>query len=155
MKVRQQMIKPILKKHITEELIANRKVRCRMSTLKNDIINKIDFEILNEIVIQDSLGLRTQYTIEMTYNGESYDFEFTDSVNAYRNSEPLHYDEVMECLLSDAAAYMNCSSIDDFQDEFGYERVSECLRVYEGCKKTAEAFQRIFTGEELDELLYD
>ena len=116
------------------------------------VFEQINFEILNEIVIQDKIGLRTQYTIEMNYNGQSYDFEFTDSVSAYRNSEPLHYKEVLECLLSDKSAYDSCRDIDDFQAEFGYEKASELLKAYNGCKETSEGLERLFTEEELEEL---
>jgi hypothetical protein len=40
--------------------------------------------------------------------------------------------------LSDGIAYDNSRNIDDFQSEFGYTKVSECLKAYEGCKKAWE-----------------
>ena len=36
--------------------------------------------------------------------------------------------------LADGICYANAKDIDDFQDEFGYTKVSDCLEAYEGCK---------------------
>lgn len=52
--------------------------------------------------------------------------------------------QVLETLCSDAIA--GDQSIDDFQSEFGYEKASELIRMYNGCKKTLENFKDLFVN---------
>ncbi len=52
--------------------------------------------------------------------------------------------QVLETLCSDAIA--GDQSIDDFQSEFGYEKASELIRTYNGCKKTLENFKDLFVN---------
>ena len=57
--------------------------------------------------------------------------------NYYCNDYELGDDELLEafyCFLSDGIAYDNAKDIDDFQSEFGYTNVSECIDAYNGCK---------------------
>ena len=57
------------------------------------------------------------------------------------NHEPT-IDNVLSSLVLDATSYANnavddeLQSIDNFADEFGYDKVSDALRAYKGCKKT-------------------
>lgn len=44
--------------------------------------------------------------------------------------------EAFYCFLSDGIAYSNSRDIDDFQSEFGYTKVSDCIKAYNGCKDT-------------------
>lgn len=46
------------------------------------------------------------------------------------------------CFLTDGISYENAQDIDDFQSEFGYTKVSECQRAYEGCKKAHEKWKK-------------
>ena len=116
------------------------------------MFEKLEFEILDEKEIYTNCGTKTKYSLRVSYAGKSYDFEYTESVMAHRNNEPVEFERVMECLLLDANAYNNTRDIDDFQREFGYEKVSECLDAYEGCKKTAMALKEMFTEEDIEEL---
>lgn len=120
--------------------------------MENTIFDKIIFEILDNDIVNDGYGNRQKYEIELSYNGETYTTHYTDSVMAYINGEDINFKRVMECLLLDKSAYDSCAGIDDFQAEFGYEKVSECLKAYNGCKKTSEGLERLFTGEELEQL---
>ena len=49
--------------------------------------------------------------------------------------KPQDLREAFYFFLGDGIAYKNANDIDDFQSEFGYEDVSECKKVYEGCKR--------------------
>lgn len=56
----------------------------------------------------------------------------------YCNEKKLkEYDLVLAFyyFLSDGISFYNAGSIDEFQSEFGYDKVSELLKVYEGCKE--------------------
>ena len=116
------------------------------------MFEKLEFEVLDEEVVNNGYGNCMKYEIELNYNGNSYITHFTDSVMAYRNNEALDFKQVMDCLLLDKSAYDSCRDIDDFQNEFGYEKVSECLKAYNGCKETSEGLERLFTEEELEQL---
>lgn len=116
------------------------------------IFDSINFEILDEDIVNNGYGNCIKYNMELSFNGESYEFTYTDSVMAYRNCEEPDFKNVMKCLLLDKSAYDSCEDIDDFQGQFGYEKVSECLKAYNGCKETSEALDRVFTEEELEKL---
>ena len=120
--------------------------------MENKIFDKVEFSICKSETISDNYGTRTHYLLELYYNANTYVFDYTDSVMAYKNGEDLNYRNVMECLLLDKSAYDSCRDIDDFQAEFGYDKVSECLKAYNVCKETSEALERIFTEEELEQL---
>lgn len=40
------------------------------------------------------------------------------------------------CLAMDATSYANATDIDDFASEFGYDKVSRAIEVYNACKKS-------------------
>ena len=119
---------------------------------KLSIFNRIIFSALDEEVVNNGYGLCQKYEVELLYNGNSYTTHFTDSVMAYREDKELDFKDVMYCLLSDANAYNTCEDIDDFQANFGYEKASELLKAYNGCKEVSEGLKRLFTEEELEEL---
>ena len=120
--------------------------------MENKIFDKIIFEVLDNDIVNNGYGNCQKYEVELSYNGRTYTTHYTDSVMAYRNGEDIDFKRVMECLLLDKSAYDSCRDIDDFQAEFGYDKVSECLKAYNGCKETSEALDRIFTEEELEQL---
>ena len=116
------------------------------------VFEQIIFSTLDEDVVNNGYGYCQKYEVELSYKGNSYITDYTDSIMAYRNGEEINFRNVMECLLLDKSAYDSCTDIDDFQREFGYEKVSECLKAYNGCKETSEALDRMFTEEELEQL---
>lgn len=62
--------------------------------------------------------------------------------------------EVLENLCMDAT--YGDMSIDDFNSELCYEKVSECIRAYNGCKNTLEHFKEMFINPyKLGEFLRD
>ena len=62
--------------------------------------------------------------------------------------------EAFEMFISDCISANQ--SIDDFQSEFGYENVSECIRIYNACKESLEAWKNFFIDPyDLDNWLRD
>ena len=120
--------------------------------MTDTIFDKIIFSAIDNDIVNDGYGNRQKYEVELNYNGKTYTAYYIDSVRAYRNGEEINFRNVMECLLMDKSAYDCYPDIDDFQNEFGYEKVSECLKAYNGCKETSEGLERLFTEEELEEL---
>ena len=97
-------------------------------------------------------GYCKKYFLELEYNNKKYDFDYTDSVYNYKKNNALRNDDVIYCLLSDMNCFDSCIDIDDFANEFGYNKISELLNAYNGCKKTSEAMHEIFTDIELEQL---
>lgn len=98
---------------ITEEEFNNGKL---------SIFNQIIFSTLDNDIINNGYGNCPKYEVELNYKGNSYITYYTDSVMAYRNGEDIDFKQVMECLLLDKSAYDCCADIDDFQNQFGYEK---------------------------------
>ena len=120
--------------------------------MADTIFDKIIFSTLDEEVVNNGYGLCQRYEVELLYEGKTYTTHFTDSVMAYRNGDSINFKDVMYGLLNDKSAYDNCTDIDDFANEFGYEKVSECIKAYKGCEETSKGLDKLFTEEELEQL---
>lgn len=71
---------------------------------------------------------------------------YKTSFDYYCNDGGLNDDSEIEafyCFLSDALAYNNARDIDDFASEFGYDKVSDLLKAYDGCKDAWKKWQAI------------
>jgi len=55
------------------------------------------------------------------------------------------------CFVSDAQSAT--LSIDDFSSEFGYEKVSECLKVYNACQRQLVKYQSLGINGDICDLL--
>lgn len=75
--------------------------------------------------------VKQQHNVTVWIGDEHVEFDF------YCNDCELGEDGLREAFyffLSDGIAYDNATDIDDFQSEFGYTKVSECMDAYNGCK---------------------
>lgn len=97
---------------------------------------------------------RDIYTFSLVRGEKSYTAEFGDSVkNTEENRhlairrKPTAYD-ILACL----TAYETAENVDDFASEFGYEKPSEAVRVFEAVKKEYAALRDMFNDQELSEL---
>lgn len=68
--------------------------------------------------------------------------EFDFYCNDYELDEP-NLREAFYFFLSDGIAYDNAIDIDDFQSEFGYTKVSDCMKAYNGCKEALEKWKSL------------
>lgn len=98
--------------------------------------------------------------IEIGYH--SHVFDFWGSVVDYRSDVDIMTEkdriEAFEMFLSDCISADQNETIDDFCSEFGYDssNISECIRVYEACKKELEAWKNFFINPyDLDNWLRD
>lgn len=85
------------------------------------------------------------YKVKLSYNRKRCEFVFHDN---YQNKSDKN--DFLYSLLMDADAYNNTRDLDDFASEFGYEKISECIRAYKACKAQAEKVKRLFTDEEVE-----
>ena len=98
-----------------------------------------------------------KYNLKLMYNGNSYNFTFHDSVNAYQHNTPLNKKDVLYCVLSDMGCYESSRDMDDFIYSFGYDEqdlktYKQGMKAYKACKKTSERLHEIFTNDELEKL---
>ena len=98
--------------------------------------------------------------IEIGYH--SHVFDFWGSVMDYRNDVDSMTEkdriEAFEMFISDCVSVDQNKTIDEFCSEFGYDssNISECIRVYEACKKELEAWKNFFIDPyDLDNWLRD
>lgn len=91
-----------------------------------------------------------EYSVVLKYNGNSISILFHDN---YKNESGK--DEFLYALLMDAMAYENCFNLADFMDEFGYDydQRKEAEKVYKACERQYKKLHRLFTEEEIEELL--
>lgn len=64
--------------------------------------------------------------------------DHTETFDFYCNDYELDENELVEAFyyfLLDGISYDNAKDIDDFASEFGFDKVSECIKAYNGCKE--------------------
>ena len=99
-----------------------------------------------------------RYSIRLSYKGNDYRFTYHDSVDAYKNNNPLNKKDVMYCVLSDMGCYESSRDMEDFLYSFGYDNGNDLklykqgMKAFEGCKKTSEKLHELFNDYELEQL---
>lgn len=90
----------------------------------------------------------TVFKCKIKVDGLQYSFKYQCNT-AY--SEP-NLDDCLYAITSDAMCYENSRDVVDFCNEFGYEDIKG-IKAYKACKKTYKALHRLFTDDELDEIM--
>lgn len=114
--------------------------------------NEVKIKILKSKVVSGKYGHHKQYYLQLSYKNNKYNFNFFDSVYSYCNNIKLDKKHALYCVLMDCRAYDDYTDIQDFADAFGYEKIKDLLKAYDGCKKTSEALHNIFNNNELEQL---
>lgn len=124
-------------------------------------------------------GNHKEYRLTLSYNGNTYNFTFHDSVYNWQNNIKLNKMDALNSLLLDAMTYEQVRDEKEFLNEFGYDefdlynyykegytfadmynfaadkdvdKLKAGLKAYKACERTHNALNRIFTSSELDEL---
>jgi hypothetical protein len=98
-------------------------------------------------------------SIKNLENNETINFLFWDSIADFEQGKTeLTEEDLIYCfkfLLTDAISYLDSNGdIDEFQKEFGYEKISECIKAYNGCKKQYQKCLKLgLTENEIYDLL--
>ena len=97
-----------------------------------------------------------KYDIHVTTKYGSFSTNFYTGMRC----KEVTIDDVLSSLVLDATAYENNSvyddelqSIDNVADEFGYDKVSDALRAYKGCKKAYNDLCEVWNCN--DDMLFD
>ena len=114
--------------------------------------NEVKIKILSSKVVSGQYGYHKQYYLQLVYKNNKYNFIFFDSVYNYQNNIKLDKENALYCVLMDCQAYDDYTDIQDFADAFGYEKIKDLFKAYNGCKKTSEALHNIFDNDELEQL---
>lgn len=89
------------------------------------------------------------YRVTLSYNGKTTWFVFND--NCLNESDKK---EFLGCLIMDSCSYDCCRNLDDFINEFGYEKqVSNGIKAFNGCKKQHERLNKLFSSSEQSQLI--
>ena len=91
-----------------------------------------------------------KYIVTLKYNNKSISMTYHDN---YLNESGK--DEFLYALLNDGMSYANCYNLIEFMDEFGYEpdTMKEAKKAYESCKRQLEKLEKLFTREEIEQLI--
>lgn len=95
------------------------------------------------------------YNVTIRYNGKQYTTTYTCSCH-----EIVKKINVLDCLLMDADSYDCYDCIEDFAsdmswDWYDYEDRKQANKVWNSCKRTSKALHRMFTTDEIMELIDD
>lgn len=91
-----------------------------------------------------------EYSVVLKYNGNSITMLFHDN---YRNESGK--DDFLYALLMDAMLYEDYPNLADFMGELGYDydQRKEAEKAYKACERQYKKLNKLFTEEEIKELL--
>lgn len=93
----------------------------------------------------DSKRQHHHHIVTVKIGRKSHSFDFWSGMGCYRNTTNMSEKDMIEAFESFLSECIAADqSIDDFQSEYGYEKASECIRVYNACKESLEAWKDFF-----------
>ena len=84
---------------------------------------------------------KVHHKITVKTDRASHTFDFWNNDRNGHRMSAHDLVEAFEMFLSDGISYDNSRDIDDFAAEFGYEKVSDLLDAWNGCKAAFEAWK--------------
>lgn len=88
----------------------------------------------------------TRFDITFIYNKKTIVFEYQCNASFVKPNKK----DCLWCLCLDCSSYeLSNGNIDEFQREFGYEKVSECIKAFNGCKQNYNKLHSLFTNDEI------
>lgn len=116
---------------------------------EKNILNEIKVEWKESLDQENKItSYHTRFDVKITHN-KKYMLTTYQCNASYKNDMKK---DILYCILMDASAYEYDSNIDDFQREFGYEKASELLKAFNGCKEAYKKIHELFNKEELEQL---
>lgn len=98
------------------------------------------------------------YTITIKRGEVAEDFKFHDSIYNYQRGITETEDMIngaLDCIISEYYDWKNCSSAEDFAEEFGYDYYEEKRHVnavWKAISKNGEKVERLFSEDEIEEI---
>ena len=119
---------------------------------------KITIKSINQRVSKALLGdYHYAYTIKVSVSNsdEVFSTTFHDSIYHYHQGKSATKEMLKDALYSiilDGDCYDYNRTLDDFQNEFGYEDRTEAKKCFEACRRTFEYLISVLTRDEINEL---
>ena len=125
------------------------------------IVPDLKMYVVRNSKIDGRMGCGLGYNVKLQVFNRTYNTVFNNS-QASGCSVP-DPEGIIYCILSDADCYNYSRDFRDFCNEFGYEEYkedrygnykenTEAKKAFNACKKSYEAINRLFTGEQLEQL---
>lgn len=117
-----------------------------------ELLSKITYNV--EDLGKSTFTSGNAYKITIKYNKKQFTFTFND--NYYNNSNLNDY---IQCLRIDSSCYEETQNLNDFIISFygdveSLEDYKQKEKIYNACKRSYNALNRLFNSEEL-ELIYN
>ena len=114
------------------------------------MLNKIKFSY-KEADRQENLFTpsHTLFKCKIKVDGLQYTFNYQCNT-AHQEPNLL---ACMYAIISDMDCYDISRNLADFCDELGFTDIVDAEKAYKACKKTSKALHRLFTDEELDDIM--
>lgn len=118
--------------------------------LKERIENNVGFRYEKSINQSNLFTLNhTRFDIVLLYKKKKIEFEYQCNAIFMKPTEK----DCLYALLSDANCHSDSDGdIGNFRCEFGYEKASECIKAFNGCKENYHKLHSLFTDEEIQVL---
>lgn len=100
--------------------------------------------------IDGRIGCGAGYDVKLSNDKNSFSCKFNNS-KAAGEAQP-NPEDILECVISDAYAYICAKDFYDFCSEFGYEPDKKAEKIYNSCKRTADNLSKMFTEKEMEKI---
>lgn len=113
--------------------------------------NGTDIELSSRYVGKDSPPWETDndpihhHKVSVKIGSKKHTFDYWSGLAHYKSStvmSDIAMIEAFDFFLTDCT--MADQSIDDFQSELGFQKASECIRTYNACKESLEAWKQFY-----------
>lgn len=96
-----------------------------------------------------------KYRIRLENKNGSVSFIFWDSIKNTENNVALDEDDALGAFGIDCSAYESSMSFEDFKSQFGYDETDDnrAQKAYNGCRKQMEKAKKMFSEDEISELI--
>ena len=114
------------------------------------MLNKIKFSYREA---NDQSHNFTPYHTKFKCKIKYYGLQYTFSYQCNTDHDTPNLVACLYAVTSDMFCYDNSRNLVDFCDELGYTNLIEAEKAYKACKKTSKALHRLFTDDELDDIM--
>lgn len=134
-------------KSILGEDYVNEKINIAKVEANKNLFNKV--RLTGDIIesVHSRLGVSYKWKLKLEYDGKQYTFTFTNSIS--EGTKRPKVKDVIYCLISDRSCYLQYEDdIEGFAMELCEGKsYGEVAPIYNGCKRTAEALERVFGND--------
>lgn len=83
----------------------------------------------------DGTTYSNKYIAIVDHDGNIARFDYWGSVHDMQKNITPDSLDALDCILGDAICILNAPDIDSFSSELGYDKVSEAIKAFNGCRE--------------------